>query len=208
MNSNLVADLFQSILQTSWLEWLAVVAGITSVWYSKKESSWVYPTGLVNTIIYTWLSFKYQLPGEGLVNFYYTAMSLYGWYNWSRKDLTQKPIIQISYSGNQEWIQQILFFIVIYIILYGSLTGLKEYFFEGAIPWADALASAAAFTGMWLMTQKKVESWYWWIATNIASIPLYFMKGYVFTSVQFVVLLILAIAGLISWRKKASHAGN
>lgn len=85
MNSNLVADLFQSILQTSWLEWLAVVAGITSVWYSKKESSWVYPTGLVNTIIYTWLSFKYQLPGEGLVNFYYTAMSLYGWYNWSRK---------------------------------------------------------------------------------------------------------------------------
>lgn len=129
MNSNLVADLFQSILQTSWLEWLAVVAGITSVWYSKKESSWVYPTGLVNTIIYTWLSFKYQLPGEGLVNFYYTAMSLYGWYNWSRKDLTQKPIIQISYSGKQEWIQQILFFIVIYIILYGSLTGLKEYFF-------------------------------------------------------------------------------
>lgn len=121
----------------------------------KKESSWVYPTGLVNTIIYTWLSFKYQLPGEGLVNFYYTAMSLYGWYNWSRKDLTQKPIIQISYSGKQEWIQQILFFIVIYIILYGSLTGLKEYFFEGAIPWADALASAAAFTGMWLMTQKK-----------------------------------------------------
>ena len=82
-------------------------------------------------------------------------MSLYGWYNWSRKDLTQKPIIQISYSDNQEWIQQILFFIVIYIILYGSLTGLKEYFFEGAIPWADALASAAAFTGMWLMTQKK-----------------------------------------------------
>lgn len=45
------------------------------------------------------------------------------------KDLTQKPIIQISYSGKQEWIQQILFFIVIYIILYGSLTGLKEYFF-------------------------------------------------------------------------------
>ena len=56
---------------------------------------------------------------------------------------------------------------------------------------------------MWLMAKKKVESWYWWIATNICSIPLYFVKGYVFTSVQFVVLLVLAIAGLIEWRKKA-----
>jgi nicotinamide mononucleotide transporter len=53
------------------------------------------------------------------------------------------------------------------------------------------------------MAKKKVESWYYWIATNIFSIPLYFVKGYVFTSVQFFVLLMLAIAGLIEWRKKA-----
>ena len=38
-------------------------------------------------------------------------------------------------------------------------------------PGVDAFASATAFTGMWLMTKKKVESWYWWIATNIASDP-------------------------------------
>jgi len=126
MSSNPVADFLQSMLQTSWLEWLAAAAGIISVWYSKKESSWVYPTGLLNTIIYTWLSFKYHLPGEGVVNFYYTAMSLYGWYNWSRKDLTQQPIVLISYNTRKEWIQQVLFFVVIYFVLYGSLTGLKE----------------------------------------------------------------------------------
>ena len=208
MSSNLVADFLQSMMQTSWLEWLAAAAGIISVWYSKKESSWVYPTGLLNTIIYTWLSLKYHLPGEGVVNFYYTAMSLYGWYNWSRKDLTQQSIVQISYNTRKERIQQVLFFVVIYFVLYGSLTGLKEYFFEGAIPWADALASAAAFTGMWLMTQKKVESWYWWILTNITSMPLYFVKGLRVTALYYLILLLLAFAGLYSWKEKAkkTHA--
>ena len=79
-------------------------------------------------------------------------------------------------------------------------------FGEGAIPWADAFASATAFTGMWLMTKKKVESWYWWIATNIASIPLYFIKHYVFTSVYYLILLIMAVFGLASWLKKFNSA--
>jgi nicotinamide mononucleotide transporter len=55
------------------------------------------------------------------------------------------------------------------------------------------------------MAKKKVESWFWWIITNIASIPLYFVKGYTFTSVQFIVLLVLAIAGLKSWNDKAKN---
>jgi nicotinamide mononucleotide transporter len=86
------------------------------------------------------------------------------------------------------------------------LSYLKKDFAQGAIPAADAFASASAYTGMLLMARKKVESWVWWIITNTASIPLYFVKGYVFTSFQFLVLLIMAFAGLVSWHKKAKHA--
>ena len=74
-----------------------------------------------------------------------------------------------------------------------------------AIPWADAFASATAYTGMWLMAKKKVESWHWWIATNFASIPLYFVKHYVFTSVYYLVLLIMAVSGLIEWQRKSKQ---
>jgi nicotinamide mononucleotide transporter len=59
---------------------------------------------------------------------------------------------------------------------------------------------------MWQMTRKKIENWLWWIATNFASIPLYFYKGAVFTSVQYVVFLVLAIMGYIAWSKKLHHA--
>jgi nicotinamide mononucleotide transporter len=204
------ASLYQSfldgLLQTSALEFIAVLAGIASVWFSKKEQVLVYPVGLINTTIFVYLSFKGHLLGEASVNIYYTVMSVYGWWLWTRKNEQQQTVLQIQFSTSKELLQQLLFFAAFYVVLYTALYFSKTSFAPGAIPWADALSSAAAYTGMWLMAKKKVESWYYWIATNIFSIPLYFVKGYVFTSVQFVVLLALAIAGLIEWRKKAQAA--
>ena len=204
------ASLYQSfidgLLQTSALEFIAVLAGIASVWFSKKEQVLVYPVGLINTTIFVYLSFKGHLLGEASVNIYYTIMSVYGWWLWTRKNEQQQTVLQIQFSTQKELLQQLLFFAAFYAVLYTALYYAKAAFAEGAIPWADALSSAAAYTGMWLMAKKKVESWYYWIATNIFSIPLYFVKGYVFTSVQFAVLLALAIAGLIVWRKKAQAA--
>lgn len=207
MNSTEIYNQFiTDIGNTSWFEYLAVAAGIISVWYSRKENVLVYPTGLVNTIIYIYISFSGHLLGEATVNFYYTIMSIVGWYMWAKKDSKHNPVLHISSSTKKEWLQQLTFFISFYIILFVSLTYFKKTFSDGIIPWADAFASAAAFTGMWLMVKKKLESWYWWIATNIASIPLYFVKHYVFTSFYYFVLLIMAVLGLISWFKKIKEA--
>ena len=204
--SPIFESIYNGLLQTSWLELIAVIAGIASVWYSRKESILVYPIGLINTTIYIYLSFKGHLLGEASVNLYYTLMSLWGWYLWTRVDPNKHTIIlQITNSNMRDWFHQVLFFLAFYFSLYFSLTYLKKEFAPEAIPWADALASATAYTGMWLMAKKKVESWIWWIITNIASIPLYFIKGYTFTSVQFIVLLVLAIAGLKSWNDKAKN---
>jgi nicotinamide mononucleotide transporter len=199
---DLAHQFLTDIQQTSWPEFIAVLAGILSVWYSRKENILVYPTGLVNTIIYIYLSFKMGLLGEASVNFYYTVMSIYGWILWTRKDQQQHHILQITRSTGKEWLQQLTFFGVFYIAVFSSLTYLKKDFAPLAIPWADAFASATAYTGMWLMAKKKVESWHWWIATNFASIPLYFVKHYVFTSVYYLVLLIMAISGLLEWSRR------
>jgi nicotinamide mononucleotide transporter len=192
------------IQNTPWYEYIAVFAGIASVWYSRMENILVYPVGLINTIIYIWISVKGQLLGEASVNFYYTVMSIYGWILWTRKDAAQHHVVNITVSDKKWWGYQLSFFAAFYVAIYFSLTYLKKDFAPGAIPWADAFASATAFTGMWLMTKKKVESWYWWIATNIASIPLYFVKHYVFTSVYYIILLVMAVFGLMEWKKKAN----
>jgi nicotinamide mononucleotide transporter len=201
--SEIYGQFLSDISHTTWYEYQAVLAGIISVWYSRAENILVYPIGLINTIIYIYISIKGHLLGEASVNFYYTVMSISGWYMWTRKDQRKEIVLHITYSDKKEWLQQIAFFLFFYIGIFAALSYFKTAFFEGVIPWADAFASATAFTGMWLMTKKKVESWYWWIATNIASIPLYFVKHYVFTSVYYLLLLVLAVFGLLEWMKKA-----
>ncbi len=203
-----LSEIFQQFVsdmqQTSLLEYIAVFFGIASVWYSRKENILVYPIGLANTIPYVFISINGSLFGEASVNFYYTVMSIYGWILWAKKDSQKKQVVFITWSDKKEWFQEILFFASFYITFFSALTYLKKDFAPGAIPWADSFASATAFTAMWLMARKKVESWYWWIATNIASVPLYFVKHYVFTSVYYIILLVMAFWGLSEWIKRAN----
>ena len=130
-------------------------------------------------------------------------VSIYGCVLWAKKDKEQHHAVVITKTSGKEWLNHILFFAAFYLAIFFSLTLLKTKFAPGAIPWADAYASATAYTGMWLMAKKKVESWYWWIATDVSSIPLYFVKHYVFTSVYYLILLIMAFFGLLEWIKRA-----
>jgi nicotinamide mononucleotide transporter len=197
-------QLIKGLYQTTWQEFVAVVFGIASVLYSRKENILVYPTGIINTVLYTWFCFSWWgLYAEGSLNFYYTIMSIYGWILWSRKknDGTGKQLA-ITKSTPEEWGWSLLFFAACYVVLYFVLVK----FTSSTVPFADAFASAAAYTGMWLMAKKKLENWIWWIITNIASIPLYFIKDAVFTSFQYLVFLILAVLGYIAWQKKIQTA--
>jgi nicotinamide mononucleotide transporter len=203
--SEIYQEFLTGMKHTTLLEYIAVFSGVASVWFSRKESIWTYPVGLINTIVYIYLSFKGHLLGEASVNFYYTVMSLYGWVVWAKRNKQFEHVVKITRSDTKWWIYQWLFFIAFYIAIFSLLTYLKKDFYPGAIPWADAFASSTAFTGMWLMTRKKVESWWWWIATDFASIPLYFVKHYTFTSVYYFVLLIFAFWGLAEWKRRASQ---
>jgi len=209
MNWDAILQQFiEGIKNTTWLEYIAVLTGIISVWLEKKENILVFPIGLINTIIYVWISIQGNLFGEASVNFYYTVVGIYGWILWSKKDEHQHHVVNIRFSNTKQWLQQILFFVFFYVVIFFILTYLKKSFAPNAIPWADAFASATAYTAMWLMAKKKVESWYWWIATNIASIPLYFVKGYVFISVYYVVILIMTFFGLFEWIRRARMVNN
>lgn len=196
-----LSDIWQRLLEGLWattaLEYIAVFFGIASVIFSRKEHIWVYPTGLINTTIYIYLSYVAGLYAEAGVNFYYTVMSLVGWVMWARKREGQ-TVLHITRSTRREWINSLVFFGLCWAVLYEVLS----HWTDSTVPAADAFASATAYTGMLLMTRKKLENWLWWIMTNIASIPLYFIKGFVFTGVQYAVFLALAIMGYVEWRRK------
>jgi nicotinamide mononucleotide transporter len=193
-------QLLDGLYATSALEFIAVVFGILSVVFSRAENILVYPTGLVNTTLYIYLSVVAGLYAEASVNAYYTVMSLIGWVMWAQKKAGEQ-VLQITFSSSKEWRQALVFFAVCWAVLWWVLSR----FTDSQVPMADGFAAGAAYTGMWLMTRKKVENWIWWIVTNVASVPLYFSKGFVFTSFQYLVFLVLAVLGYLEWRKKATR---
>jgi len=201
----IIKQFVEGMRNTTLLEYIAVFAGIASVFFSRVENIWVYPVGLISTIIYIFLSIEGHLFGEASVNLYYTIMSVYGWVLWLKKDKQEHYLVTVQFSTRREWVQQLLFWAFFYIAIFRAWTWLKTPFYAATIPWADAFASSTAFTGMWLMAKKKVESWFWWIVTNIASIPLYFVKHYVFTSVFYLILFVMAVFGLLEWMKRARN---
>src|SRR5215207_2601567 len=111
-------EFIAAIKQTGWLEAVAVVMGIASVWFAKTENILVYPVGLVNTVLYIYLSIKGDLYGEASVNLYYTIMSIYGWILWARHNEQQQPALNITNSSAREWGQHLLFFSAFYMAIY------------------------------------------------------------------------------------------
>ena len=197
----IISQFFSDLQNTGWLEFIAVITGIASVIFSRKENILVYPVGMISTGIFVWLYILHGLYADASVNFYYTVMSIIGWYMWSRKT-DGKSALRITASSKKDWINSLIFFSICWIVLFFLLSR----FTDSTVPIADSFTSAAAFTGMWLMNKKKLENWTWWIITDLASIPLNFYKHLVFTSFQYLVFLILAVMGYITWRKKIRHA--
>lgn len=185
------------LLKTSWLEAIAVITGIGSVWFSKQESILVYPVGIISVLIYVYLAWEYKLYADSGVNFYYFLMSLYGWFNWKN---THSAADQIPITRSSFWSHVLN--ISMFIAAFLAMNYVLKNFTDSDVPVWDALTTAAAVTAMWLMARKKIEHWIFWLICNLISMPLYTYKGLPFTSFQFLVFTVLATMGWLSWRRK------
>lgn len=184
------------------LEIIAIIFGFLSVWYSKQENILVYPTGIINTAIFVYILFIYDLLGDMLINAYYFAMSLFGWYYWTRKDANNN-IIPVTKTTKSEYIWSVVIFVLttLFVIIIYILNNK----FNTWTAYVDTLTTAIFFVGMWLMAKKKLENWIYWIIGDIISIPLYLYKGLMFTSFQFLLFTVIAIYGYKAWKKNLNN---
>ncbi len=226
---NEVIDFFlepyrNSTLTDILVEATAAIFGILSVWYAKKEKILVYPTGIISTFLYIFICYRFVLYGDMIVNIYYTFMSIYGWYMWSKIIDDDKGHIPISRTSKLDKLKAFgifaftsIFVIIVYryynvmpnhLNFTESINYASEKLFSGNLtnfregtPYLDTFTTGIFFAAMWLMANKKIEHWTLWIAGNIISIPLYFVKGLGFTGIQYSIFLILAILGYTTWKK-------
>jgi len=199
----ILSQLYSNILDTTWLEALAVIFGILSVWFARKENIWVYPTGIINVLIYVYLCYFAGLYADMAINAFYFVMSVFGWYNWSRRTQTNDHV-PISRLNLKQW----AFYIALIAVAFGVIYYVLSSYTDSTVPKFDSFTTALFIAAMWLMAIKKIENWLLWILGDILVIPMFAIKGLAFTSVQYIVFLVLAIMGYIEWRKRLLTARN
>ena len=180
------------------LEIIAVLFGFLSVWFSKQNNIWVFPTGMISTAIFVYLLLKWSLLGDMMINGYYFIMSVYGWYVWTRKvDATH--VTPISKTTLKEKKVSIIIFLATLLFVFVIYKSFDKW--DSWTAYIDTITTAIFFVGMWLMAKRKIENWIYWIVGDIISVPLYFYKGLTFTSFQYLLFTVIAIFGYLAWKK-------
>lgn len=178
------------------LEAIAAVFGIMSVWYARRNSILVYPTGIISTAMYVYILFVGGVYGDAVINIYYTAMSVYGWYTWAHMRCGDEKM-PITLLGKKTWAFTVGFTVGNFCLFYFIL----EYLTDSIVPVLDAVTTALAFSAMYLMARKKLENWAFWIVCDVISIGLYVYKGLNVTALQYLVFLALAISAHFEWKR-------
>ena len=198
------------------LELIAVIFGVASVLLASRLNVLVFPVGIVSTAIFVYLLWQWQLFGDLFINAYYTAMGIYGWFNWSKnKASTDQDAISIEHIQARDI--PILALLAsttvafVGLIYYWRPVINNDFSFDGVVlgmhlftwvDYTDMLTTALFLMAMWLMAKRKIEHWLLWIVADAISVPLYFYKGLTFTALQYVVFTAIAIWAYYEWQQR------
>ena len=182
-----------------WLESIAFVFGILSVWYAKKESYLVFPTGIIATIITVYVMFKAKYLADMSINIYYTIMSVYGWYKWTKWTSHEDTNLKITRTNTKEKLIGFGMFavtaVVCFIIYRAFGVEVKTN------NWLDIITTSLFFSAMWFMALKKIENWTLWIIGDLLLIPILWSRELYIFALQYSIFTILAILAYLEWRK-------
>ncbi|PPK96788.1 nicotinamide mononucleotide transporter [Nonlabens xylanidelens] len=180
------------------LEQIAITASVISVIYSYRNSVLVFPFGIIGSIIFVYLLDAWNLLGDMIISIYYFAMSIYGWYIWTKKD-NLTAVTPITSTTSLQWFKSLGIFVCSGIFVYFIYWKFDR--FENLVSYVDIITTGIFFAGAWLMALRKLEHWLILLVGNLISIPLYFYKGLTFTAILYIFFTIMSIIGYQEWKK-------
>jgi len=182
------------IKETSALEWIAVVAGILYVLLAAKKKILCWLFALMSTGIFIYLCFQQKLFIESGLQVFYFAMAIYGWLNWKKDERKKLPI--------QVWPVK---YHIINIIL-STFVALGLGYFMGVYtdqenPYLDAFTTIFSLAATFMVAQRVLENWIYWIIIDVGLAYLYSSRGLELAGLQYLVFSIIAIFAWFSWYK-------
>lgn len=186
----------------SLIETAGMLTGLIAVYLQVKQKVWLWPVYIINVSIYIYIYYNSRLYADMSLMVYYLVVSVYGWYNWlkGKRDDQSEPLpvrkMQKKYY---------LLLVLIEIALFTLMVLILKHLTNSTTPYRDALVTSLSFIATWLLAKKYIENWIIWLIADVISIELYIYKKLYPTTVLFIVLSIMAVIGLISWKKSYSN---
>ncbi len=180
----------------SMIEIVAVLLGIANIVLIIRRSVWNFPVAIVMVALYFVIFRDAKLYSDAGLQIFFAAINLYGWWSWNRNkdDSGVISVRRLPATGYALWITGS----ILAIWAWGAIMHAET---DASYPYWDASIAMLSIVGQILMTRRFVENWHYWIIVNIISIPLYIVKDLHLTAGLYGIFLVLAIAGLVEWRK-------
>jgi nicotinamide mononucleotide transporter len=194
----------------SYVEFIGTILYLWSVWLISRRNILTWPIGVISVLLYMVLFYQIRLYSDTIEQIYYLGASLYGWWVWNKSPKENGQITDVKYNSSRNVILWIVFTAIISVI-FGFLMSRIHILFpvifpeEASFPYLDAITTIMSFSAMWLMAQKKIESWIYWIIVDVIGVWLYFAKDVKFISLLYVILLVIAFNGLRMWHKSTQN---
>ena len=190
----------------SYVELIGTLFGFLSVYFASRANILTWPTGITNELFLFILFFQVQLYADMFLQVFFFVVTLYGWYNW--KQIPKQNSITTTELKTKIWLLSVIVvgttivgFLIANIHLY-----LPQYFkTEASYPYVDSFVMVLSIVATILLAQKKIETWYLWIAVDVVCVFLFFKKGIAFLAFEYLVFLGLATYGLSNWKKQLNN---
>ena len=178
------------------IEIIAVALGIANIVLVARRNIWNYPVALAMVSLYAVIFFEAKLYSDAGLQLFFFAINVYGWWAWSRNraDAGEVVVERLTPHAMLAWIAGSVLAIAAWGTMMARLT-------DASHPWWDGSVAMLSVAAQILMTRRYLENWHWWIAVNLVSIPLYYVKDLQLTTGLYMINLALAIWGLIEWRR-------
>ena len=198
-----LTDIWQELSQYSIPEIIAVLASLSYVILAARENRACWPAAMMGSSIYVVVFFQYQLYMDSALNVFYVAMAIYGWFTWkpAQEQFTtgrRIPAINIHCWPKQTHVYGLMT-VTLLTISSGSYLANNT---DAAFPYLDSLTTWSSLFATWMVVNKVLENWLYWIAIDALSLYLYINKGLFFTSALFVLYIIIAGYGYWYWRQR------
>lgn len=193
MNDTLI--LF-GLFHTSLLEMTSFTLAVVMVYFNIRQSPWGWLFGISSAALYAIVFYEARLYGDMGLQFFFISVSLWGWYQWLFGGAAHHGVT-ISRLTKNGWIISALGWLAGYLILSWFL----RTYTDTDVPHVDAFLTAGSLVGQFLLSRKKIENWHVWIAIDLIYIGLYVHKHLMLTAILFAVFVVMAIIGLLAWKK-------